>query len=584
MSEPAVATTRARSLAASAPWVVAFVASTVATLLLYRHSQGRIGDDAFIFYRYARNLATGHGWQYDLRRSTTNGATSPLWTVILAVAYRVRADMAANSDLLCAASLAGAGLYSFATLRHLGRPVAGVGAAVLIAINPTFLWVRGMESSVFVLVACATLYYGMVSRRLWAFGVACGLIMLVRPEGVILAVLVGAYRWREDRRPPWTAVLWAAIVVLPWFLYSVITFGSPLAGTLEAKTAQGRSGFFGPSFVFFRYGHTVAQHPWSLALVLGAAVGIVLGLLSPVLRPFTMIVAGFVALHAALYGLLIRPPAYLWYYVPEYLGAVLLTAVAADEACRLVLDRFAPDARQLARAVPVALLLLAVAATSISGQTKGDIYPGYRETTAWLRGHAARGSTVACAEIGVIGDGGSWDMVDYLGLLSADSVRELNRGDLRSWLRRERPTYYVVHVPVWPIEAPSASSPEFTEHYKPVAESRSQGWSHVRIYERTSKPEGTRFLTPIVVGAFDRAGVALDAGERSSLNRLLAIYAGDVELQARFEGPTGVVFDDLVTWSVQHPVGLRPADRAVLRTLAKRMEGHEVTSPLVAPT
>src|SRR5262249_7972279 len=55
-------------------------------------NHGRVGapiDDAYIYFNYARNLAAGHFFEYNPGDGMSTGATSFLWTAVLACGYRI---------------------------------------------------------------------------------------------------------------------------------------------------------------------------------------------------------------------------------------------------------------------------------------------------------------------------------------------------------------------------------------------------------------------------------------------------------------------------------------------------------------
>ena len=120
-----------------------------------------LNDDPYITARYARNLATGHGFVYN-EGERVLGTTTPLTTLLLAGGMIALPDELALR-LLSALFL---GLTSALFLvfgRCFGRPLAGLAAGLLF---PTIDWVarnHGGEFPLCVLLglACATL----VQRR-----------------------------------------------------------------------------------------------------------------------------------------------------------------------------------------------------------------------------------------------------------------------------------------------------------------------------------------------------------------------------------------------------------------------------------
>jgi arabinofuranosyltransferase len=566
---------------------VAVGLSVLAWIVLARGQQ-RWADDAYIFFRYAEHLVGGDGWSYNPGQATTNGATSPLWTLLLAAATPL-GDIERSATLLYAGCLGGAATLTAMALRRSGESVAAVVAALLIVSNPTLLRIRGMESALFLLLCAAVVVAGLHGRRQVVTGVLGGLLVLVRPEGIVLLAAVLVRNRLRERSSPWPAAAVAAAVVAPWAVVSMIEFGSPVAGTLAAKAAQGRSGFFGPPFVFARAIGTMVVQPWALATLVLAAVGLWFGMRRPGARDLTAVVVTFAGVQYLTYALVVRPPAYLWYLAPTYWVLAILAGLAAGAAGRgarhLVGDRVGSRGAAAARVLGAAAVCVPVVLLSLGGQRRGDLYLGYREAAEWLDDNTPSGASVAATEIGVLGWASGRPVVDYLGLLDEQSVQEVGRGDLASWLDREQPDYYVQHLPVWDLEVPSASRDWFARAYRPVFESTEDGWSRVRVFERVRTREQALaaqdpvVLTPVVLDAFTAAGVPLDPAEREALAGMLAVYVGDLALQEQFETDDGVDLAGLLgeTASVR---ALSDAQVAALERVSDRLGSAALVTPL----
>lgn len=569
-------------------WAAVTLGLSLLAYLMLRRGQDRWADDAYIFFRYAENLVAGEGWSYNPGQVTTNGATSPLWTLILA-AVTPFGDIERSVTLLYAGCLGGAATLTAMALRRSGESVAAVVAALLIVTNPTLLRIRGMESALFLLLCAAVVLVGVHLRRRSAAGVLGGLLVLVRPEGVVLFAFVLVRNWLRDRNSPRRSLVAACAVLAPWFVFSTIQFGSPVAGTLAAKAAQGRSGYFGPPFVFARAIGTMVAQPWALATLVVAAVGLWFGLRRRNSRDLTAVVSGFAGVQYLVYALVLRPPAYLWYLAPTYWALAILAGLAAGAAGRgarrLVGDRLGSRGAAAARVLGAAAVCVPVVLLSLGGQRRGDLYLGYREAAAWLEDNTPADASVAATEIGVLGWASGRPVVDYLGLLDEQSVQEVGRGDLASWLDREQPDYYVQHLPVWDLEVPSASRDWFARAYRPVFESTEDGWSRVRVFERVrTRGEAVTVsdpvvLTPTVLDAFASAGVRLDQPERAALAELLAVYVGDFDLQERFETDDGADLTGLLG-SSGSVSGVSPRQAELLEQVADRLGDRQLLSPL----
>ena len=484
--------------------VLTFAALSIVVGLLLWRSSGRTPDDAFIFFRYARNLVKSHVWSYNPGLDTLNGATSPLWTATLSLAYWLTGGhIVGAADVLYATALSGAGTVAARMFREIGYPVAGYAAAALLVTNPVLLWVRGMETALFLLLCTLVLLAAAKEPAPWWEGIAAGLLVLCRPEGAILIALSFSYRWISSRQFPTRSVVSAIATVTPWLVVSTITLGSPISETLAAKSAQGRSGFWGPDFVFIRYIGTMVRQPWSIFLLGLAAFGFLFALRRRALLPTVAIISLFTSFHFLAYGIIIRPPAYLWYYSVTYLGLSLLGGVGVVSIMVLterLVNSHVPHLVSTKWVTGSALVLVTMlVGAQVADQQRGDIYRGYREAAAWLNANAEPSATVSATEIGVLG----WDtrlpIVDYLGLLDDQVVPELARGDLSTWIKREQPDFYLVHLPIWNMEAPSAGQPWFAAAYEPVAETAHLGqWSNVRIFKRVRTASAARTATELL--------------------------------------------------------------------------------------
>jgi hypothetical protein len=204
-------------------------------------------DDAFITFRYSRNLVEGHGFVYNPGVRTL-GTTTPLYTLLMAALGWITGSGAypwfavvvnALAAALTALLLAGL-MYRLAG--HL-LPAALVG--VLWAISPmsvTFA-VGGMETSVAILWMAAATWAYVTGRERW---MACfaALGVLTRIDTLIWVGLLFAHQlceaWRGRRRSgrgkwPWQGWLIFSAVIAPWFLFSLVYFGAALPRSLDAK-------------------------------------------------------------------------------------------------------------------------------------------------------------------------------------------------------------------------------------------------------------------------------------------------------------------------------------------------------------
>jgi hypothetical protein len=180
-------------------------------------------DDTYIHFVYAQNLAEQGSLAFNAAGEKGVGTTSVLWVLLLAGGHALGVSMHWLAKVLGVASLAvvGVGLYSL--LRTMLHPPAALLGALLVALSGNMLWfaLSGMETVLF--LALGTLALLAYSRERWAWlGVALGLLVLTRPEGLALAVAIAAVHvWQSKGvgRGLFVSGLICALICGPWFGY-----------------------------------------------------------------------------------------------------------------------------------------------------------------------------------------------------------------------------------------------------------------------------------------------------------------------------------------------------------------------------
>jgi hypothetical protein len=466
------------------PILAALAALLVSIIVAYR-MRGFFPDDALITLRFARNLARGDGWTYNVGSSTAEGATSPAYTAIVALlATPLRGETHAAGALFLASFAAIAG-FLVATFNRLSAPWVGGVVAVLVFACSGLLDTKALESLPFLALVCAVLW-AYVRERDVELGVFCALLVLVRGEGALLVVVLLGQAWIVRRRPPVKAAAVGALVALPWVVYSLATLGSVLPDTLEAKVAQGQSGFWGNGRLFLRGFADLAQplhyRTWLLFVVPLAIAGLVRGLGDRRLRGVVAPLVAATILHALAYGVIFNVPDYYWYYSWELFTLAVLAALAVGWILEwMVVAAHGHWARVV---VGFALVVLCVVFASTSVVYTRDTNQHYVAMGEWLASNTPSTATVAATEIGTIGWFSDRPIVDYLGLLDTESIAEVRRGDLTSWLARTEPDYWVAHSPLWPFEV-AAQQPWFGLAYRPIYETAVlDGGYRLVVYEK----------------------------------------------------------------------------------------------------
>jgi 4-amino-4-deoxy-L-arabinose transferase-like glycosyltransferase len=203
-----------------------------------------MSDDAFYYFKIARNIATGHNVTFD-GETLTNGF-HPLWMAILTPIYLLGGDRDLSVHLgLTIASLLAAGtvFLVYAIARTLTDNLwASLAAATVYALHPYLIVeaLNGMETALTVfMVALTTWLFLRIAVRsertslagYAGLGASAGLMVLARTDTVfilppvLLFLLARERGWQRLTSPLVTGGL-ALVVVAPWAIWSLVTFGT----------------------------------------------------------------------------------------------------------------------------------------------------------------------------------------------------------------------------------------------------------------------------------------------------------------------------------------------------------------------
>jgi arabinofuranosyltransferase len=246
----------ARRGALAHPALAAALAATLALLLAHARFYAFLTDDAFISFRYARNLAHGHGLVFNPGFERVEGASNLLWVLILAAleVAHVAPERAATVLGFALTVVLWAMVAWFAVREHAregARWTAVVAPLLLASTRSVAVWsTSGLETRLFeVLVIGGALRLVVdvertLDRRPTSFtpaAVLFALAVLTRPDGLLFALAAfGAaagtlmLRRRFDGRALVGAWPLPAIVAA-LFAFRLAYYGYPWPNTYYAK-------------------------------------------------------------------------------------------------------------------------------------------------------------------------------------------------------------------------------------------------------------------------------------------------------------------------------------------------------------
>jgi hypothetical protein len=375
-------------------------------------------DDAWITYRYARNLAEGNGFVYNLGERV-QGTSTPLYTCLLAGLHALGLPLPETSHALGLLGMYATLLGLYFLVRQLHSAQAGLLAAAFVVIMPPFheVMVSGMETPLYTsLVVFA--FHALTSGKTTRAAVLAALCLLTRLDGLAVGAAIFFSLLVCRRTVPWRALAIYLLVAAPWYVFAQLYFGSPVPHSFVAKSQHA-----GPRFRTWMPLWLVKE---PVAYV--GALGTWIGLAAPRSRECTLALAVWCCGYATAFTFP-RLWKYDWYLTPM---AVILTALAAIAVAHLAQElrragRFELSWKPVV-GIALGVLLVAHPVRRIFLGLEAESY-GFnkvehtrREAALWMKQNIPDDAVVATAGIGVIGYETRNYILDTVGLVSPQVV------------------------------------------------------------------------------------------------------------------------------------------------------------------
>lgn len=443
-------------------------------------------DDAWIHQTFARNLVRYSQFAY-MPGHISTGSTAPIWTMMLAPAYLLGLDPLAWSYAMGILLLFALGLGVFRLGVRLFPQRAGwaalAGLAVLLEWHMAWAAFSGMETLLF---ACGVVWlterylsWEMGQRRdlpensdhlntPFVLGLLSGLLILVRPEGILLTALMAVGGWLARRRRSWQRTLTIAIdgaaglslLMVPYVAFNLIASGTLFPNTFYAKQLE--------YAVLLRLPFWVRLWRVILPTLTGAQVVLLPGAVYAVIAmfrpqsalPLNPYLGRWARLMPLLWWLLttlsyaLRLPVnyqhgrYMMPTIPFLMlgGAMGTLAWLRPQSSHLLV-------RVISRAVPIMTVLLLTTFLVLGARALitdvGIINGEMVAVSQWLNRNAPAHALIAAHDIGAIGYFTQRPLLDLAGLVSPQMIPFIRDEAKIAELMFEQEVDYLVTFPSW---------------------------------------------------------------------------------------------------------------------------------------
>lgn len=492
-------------------------------------------DDAWIHLTFARNLAMHGSFAYHPGDPPVAGSTAPVYTGLLAALYRIWHNEFVISYILGIAALI-AGMFLFhalASREFPGEPWLPLAATLLFATQPRLVLIAlsGMETTLFIaLILAALLAYR--SRRPVMLGVALGVALWCRPDGLVLWLAIGAdwalrllnrhagvAHWQP--RPMRRAFIIALLFAAGYAAYNWVLSGSPLPTTFGAKGVYYRATMTRGHFVAVEVAEAFGRGELSILWIF-AAVAMITTLWNVFEQrssPWLVHALFAVGLVAAYYVILPFAHRFGRYLLPA-LPSCLLMAIGGGRDLAWLAARKGRRLCVVVRHAPAAVLAVFLAQWVVGARHFAEVYAiccGYHDThhvaaARWLEANTPAEARIGTHDIGALAFYGGRRVVDMAGIVSPDVVRHIGTPDYTSYLDELLARSRVTHTVTLGDWFVPANSPLL---YIPSPEPEIMA-VHAFL------PGVTHIELPIVASLVAQAGNLLDKGRAHEALGLLA--------------------------------------------------------------
>jgi hypothetical protein len=406
-------------------WAIAVFAIAVRSYVsLKTHSTG---EDFFITLRYARDIALGRGFTYNSGQHVL-GTTTPLYTLILALFLWLHLPAIFLGKLL---NIVADGITCWLICKfadELRAPTAGLLAALLYAIGvtPISVSISGMETGLVTCIGMAAIvaFARSHSLSLW---VLTAILFLLRIDGLVLGGLLLVAQTYQKRRFDVRGAVIAGLIVLPWLLFALFYFGSPLPSSVVAKLTVYKVTMAGSHSAILeafqtQFDRGLFQDILTLLFGVGLGESLLKGRWQLLVPLWWMVIY---------YGTMLASPvpAFSWYFLPPWplylITAALGGCFLARAGCTyLSSNRFA-SARVGRFMKAGGLVLIALLGVLHLPRLIVEIQKPQQEedevlrpTGLWFRRHAAPNDLILLEPIGTIGYYSERPILDMIGLVT----------------------------------------------------------------------------------------------------------------------------------------------------------------------
>jgi arabinofuranosyltransferase len=408
--------------------VIVFLSAVLARVVFHQIT-GFIADDAFITFRYARNLSEGLGFVYN-QGEPVMGTSTPLFTLLLA-SFSVAGISPITSALaisILAAGVTATILYRFALSLRFTRMAFLLPLAYILFPRSVVADTCGMETALFTMFVAGAFYFQHRGLIIYAAAMAT-MATATRPEGAFLLALLLVFDLYYHREQWGKCLIVPMILLVPWLVFSWIYFGTPVPNSIPGKLAlYSQFDISTPleSFVYIMAWHNPFGWILTAAVVAGAR-------WLNKKQNFGWLEITWL-LTMVLFYTFSQTVVFFWYIAPIYPIYLLFAVASLPMLFDYLAEKRYPRLKDRSAPFVIAVTVLLVGALALGNYRPIEYYSRYQNTLEdvhlqigrFLFQNTKKSDLIAAEDIGYIGYYSHRRILDRDGLVSS-ATRVYNR-------------------------------------------------------------------------------------------------------------------------------------------------------------
>jgi len=424
-------------------FLIAIVLSLLINIILQIYLGDWTYDDPFITYRYAENLANGNGYVYNQGEKTLS-TTTPFFAILLASLKNPFLDIPKIAIIISLFSISAGGIAIWLIFQKFGLNFASWFGLILYTLFPAILNTTSSETTLYLALGLFSIYFFLEDKYIPS-SVLSGLMVITRPDGVLLPFILVLYYFFKHRKINYKFIFGTGIIIGLWYGFAWVYFGNPLPVTLMVKQSQGEmaiSQLFPAGFISTLRNYSQNKVYWIYFVF--SLLGVV-KLSKKQYIPLWIIISWNIVYFLA-YTIL-GVSRYFWYYAPLVPTFILLSASGLEWLSLIKKIKI--------RNMIYVILIIATFSIQFFGlrnlsTNKDKRINIYRDIGTWISENTPPESTIGVLEVGIIGFYSQRTMIDFAGLIRPDIITQKKIFETYQeksiWIiHYQKPDYLILH-------------------------------------------------------------------------------------------------------------------------------------------